>query len=130
MTEIASGGVTLVGIPQQDFRFTFRLTAGMVAADIGKPVALSTAANNTVKLPADGEVIIGRLLTYRNLTTEGIIVGTVELKGGFRFDTTGGAVAVGGSVVGSATAGAVKAGTNPRSLVVAVNGTTADVIFI
>lgn len=129
MTEIASGGVTLVGIPQQDFRFTFRLTAGMVAADIGKPVALSTAANNTVKLAGDGDVVIGRLLTYRNLTTEGIIVGTVELKGGFRFDTTG-AVAVGNQVVGSATAGAVKAGTNPRSLVVAVNGATADVIFI
>ena len=130
MTEIASGGVTLVGIPQQDFRFTFRLTAGMVAADIGKPVALSTAANNTVKLAGDGDVVIGRLLTYRNLTTEGIIVGTVELKGGFRFDTTGATVAVGDQVVGSATAGAVKAGVNPRSLVVAVNGTTADVIFI
>ena len=129
MTEIASGGVTLVGIPQQDFRFTFRLTAGMVAADIGKPVALSTAANNTVKLAGDDDVVIGRLLTYRNLTTEGIIVGTVELKGGFRFNTAG-AVAVGNQVVGSATAGAVKAGTNPRSLVVAVNGTTADVIFI
>ncbi len=129
MTEIASGGVTLVGIPQQDFRFTFRLTAGMVAADIGKPVALSTAANNTVKLAGDDDVVIGRLLTYRNLTTEGIIVGTVELKGGFRFNTAG-AVAVGNQVVGSATAGAVKAGVNPRSLVVAVNGTTADVIFI
>lgn len=129
MTEIASGGVTLVGIPQQDFRFTFRLTAGMVAADIGKPVALSIAANNTVKLAGDDDVVIGRLLTYRNLTTEGIIVGTVELKGGFRFNTAG-AVAVGNQVVGSATAGAVKAGTNPRSLVVAVNGATADVIFI
>ena len=129
MTEIASGGVTLVGIPQQDFRFTFRLTAGMVAADIGKPVALSIAANNTVKLAGDDDVVIGRLLTYRNLTTEGIIVGTVELKGGFRFNTAG-AVAVGNQVVGSATAGAVKAGVNPRSLVVAVNGTTADVIFI
>ena len=129
MTEIASGGVTLVGIPQQDFRFTFRLTAGMVAADIGKPVALSTAANNTVKLAGDDDVVIGRLLTYRNLTTEGIIVGTVELKGGFRFNTAG-AVAVGNQVVGSATAGAVKAGVNPRSLVVAVNGATADVIFI
>ena len=129
MTEIASGGVTLVGIPQQDFRFTCRLTAGMVAADIGKPVALSTAANNTVKLAGDGDVVIGRLLTYRNLTTEGIIVGTVEFKGGFTFDTTG-TVVIGDGVVGSATAGKVKAGTNPRSLVVAVNGTTADVVFI
>lgn len=129
MTEIASGGVTLVGIPQQDFRFTFRLTAGMVAADIGKPVALSTAANNTAKLAGDGDVVIGRLLTYRSLVTEGILVGTVEMKGGFRFDTTG-VVAIGDSVVGSATAGKVKAGTNPRSLVVAVNGTTADVVFI
>lgn len=129
MTEIASGGVTLVGIPQQDFRFTFRLTAGMVAADIGKPVALSTAANNTVKLAGDGEVVIGRLLTYRNLTTEGIIIGTVELKGGFTWNFID-SVVVGDQVVGSATAGAVKAGVNPRSLVVAVNGTTADVIFI
>ncbi len=129
MAEIASGGVTLVGIPQQDFRFTFRLAAGIGAADLGKPVALDTTANNTVKLAADNDIIIGRLLTCRNLVTEGINVGTVELKGGFQFNTTG-VVAVGNGVVGSATAGAVKAGANPRSLVVAVNGTTADVIFI
>jgi hypothetical protein len=130
MTEIASGGVTLVGIPQQDFRFTFRLTANMTAAAIGKPVALSPAANNTVRLAGDGDVVIGRLLTYRNLTTEGIMVGTVELKGGFRFNTTG-VVAIGDQVVGSVPAnGSVKQGVNPRSLVVAVNGATADVIFI
>lgn len=129
MTAIASGGVSLVGIPQNNFRLTCFLATGIVAADVGKPVALDTSANNTVKLAGSGDVIIGNLKTVVTGTTEGINYGTVEFKGGFTWNFTG-TVVVGDQVVGSATAGSVKAGVNPRSLVVAVNGTTADVVFI
>lgn len=129
MSSIASGGVSLVGIPQNMFRLTCYLAAGITSANKGQPVALDTTANNTVKLAGDGDVIIGNLITVSTGTTEGISAGTVEFKGGFTWNFTG-AVVVGDQVVGSATAGSVKAGTNPRSLVVAVNGTTADVIFI
>lgn len=129
MTAIASGGVSLVGIPQNNFRLTCFLATGIVAADVGKPVALDTSANNTVKLAGSGDVIIGNLKTVVTGTTEGINYGTVEFKGGFTWNFTG-TVVVGDQVVGSATAGSVKTGANPRSLVVAVNGTTADVVFI
>ena len=129
MTAIASGGVSLVGIPQNNFRLTCFLATGIVAADVGKPVALDTSANNTVKLAGSGDVIIGNLKTVVTGTTEGINYGTVEFKGGFTWNFTG-TVVVGDQVVGSATAGSVEAGANPRSLVVAVNGTTADVVFI
>jgi len=129
MSSIASGGVSLVGIPQNMFRLTCYLAAGITSANKGQPVALDTTANNTVKLAGDGDVIIGNLITVSTGTTEGISAGTVEFKGGFTWNFTG-TVVVGNQVVGSATAGSVKAGTNPRSLVVAVNGTTADVIFI
>lgn len=129
MTAIASGGVSLVGIPQNNFRLTCFLATGIVAADVGKPVALDTSANNTVKLAGSGDVIIGNLKTVVTGTTEGINYGTVEFKGGFTWNFTD-TVVVGDQVVGSATAGSVKAGANPRSLVVAVNGRTADVVFI
>lgn len=39
MTEIASGGVSLVGIPQNEFMLTMRLASGITRADEGKPVA-------------------------------------------------------------------------------------------
>lgn len=129
MTAIASGGVSLVGIPQNNFRLTCFLATGIVAADVGKPVALDTSANNTVKLAGSGDVIIGNLKTVVTGTTEGINYGTVEFKGGFTWNFTD-TVVVGDQVVGSATAGYVTAGANPRSLVVAVNGRTADVVFI
>jgi len=129
MTAIASGGVSLVGIPQNNFRLTCFLATGITRADEGKPVALDIAANNTVKLAGNDDVIIGNLKIVSTGTTEGINVGTVEFKGGFTWNFIG-SVVVGDQVVGSATAGSVKEGTNPRSLVVAVNGTTADVIFI
>ena len=129
MTEIASGGVSLVGIPQNEFMLTMRLASGITRADEGKPVALDTSANNTVKLAGDGDVIIGNLKIVNNRLVEGILVGTVEFKGGFRWPFTG-TVVRGNSVVGSATAGSVKAGTNARTLVVAVTPTHADVVII
>ena len=128
MAQLASGGISLVGIPQNEFRFTFNLATGITKADEGKPVALDTSANNTVKLAGDGDVIIGNLKVVENRIVEGILVGTVEMKGGFTW-TKSGTVNRGDGVVGAGS-GAVKTGTNARTLVVAVGSTTVDVIMI
>lgn len=126
--EIAGGGISLVGIPHSEFRRTVYLAAGITSADVGKPVTLDTSANNTFKLADADDVIYGNLKVVENRVQEGILVGTIEFKGGFQW-TKSGVIAVGGGVVGAG-AGAVKAGTNPRSLVVAVGTTTVDVVFI
>ena len=60
-----------------------------------------------MKVAGDGDVIVGKLATYENRTIEGIKVGAVALKGGFKFAKSG-AVTVGQSVQG-APGGAVKA---------------------
>lgn len=126
--QIASGGISLVGIPHSEFRRTVYLAAGITKADEGKPVTIDTTANNTFKLAGADDVVMGNLKVVENRVQEGILVGTVEFKGGFQW-TKSGAIAVGDGVVGAG-AGAVKAGTNPRSLVVAVGTTTVDVVFL
>lgn len=126
--QIASGGISLVGIPHSEFRRTVYLAAGIVAADVGKPVTLDTTADNTFKLAGADDVIVGNLKVVENRVQEGILVGTVEFKGGFTW-TKSGVVARGDGVVGAG-AGAVKTGTNSRCFVVAVGTTTVDVAFI
>lgn len=103
-------GVTLRGIPQEDFEFTFNISGTVVAADVGKPMTLDTTADNTAKLAGDGDAIIGCLQSIENRVQEGIVVGTVAMKGCFKFLYTGTAPARGVKVVGSATDGKVKAG--------------------
>jgi hypothetical protein len=100
-------GVSLRGIHHEHFNYPFLLASGIVKADEGKAVALDASAANTVKLAGDGDKVIGRLVTVENRVAEGILVGTVELKGGFKFETTG-TVAVGNTVVGAGV-GKVKA---------------------
>ena len=126
--QIASGGISLVGIPHSEFRRTVYLTAGTVAADVGKPVTLDTTADNTFKLAGANDVVYGNLKVVENRVQENILVGTVEFKGGFTW-TKSGVVAIGDGVVGAG-AGAVKTGTNSRCFVVAVGTTTVDVAFI
>lgn len=126
--QIASGGISFVGIPHSEFRRTVYLAAGIVAADVGKPVTLDTTANNTFKLAGADDVVYGNLKVVENRVQEGILVGTVEFKGGFTW-TKSGVVARGDGVVGAG-AGAVKTGTNSRCFVVAVGTTTVDVAFI
>lgn len=126
--EIAGGGISFVGIPHSEFRRTAYLAAGITSADVGKPVTLDTSANNTFKLAGADDIIYGNLKVVENRVQEGILVGTVEFKGGFQWPKSG-VIAVGNGVVGAG-AGAVKAGTNPRSLVVSVGSTTVDVVFI
>lgn len=100
-------GVSLRGIEHEEFHYPFNLASAVTADDVGKPVALDATAANTVKVAGDGEVIVGKLATYENRAIEGIKVGAVALKGGFKF-TKSGTIAVGDSVQGAATSGSVK----------------------
>lgn len=99
-------GVSLRGIEHEEFHYPFNLASAVTADDVGKPVALDATAANTVKVAGDGDVIVGKLATYENRAIEGVKVGAVALKGGFKFSTSG-TVAVGDSVQG-AVGGAVK----------------------
>lgn len=126
--QIASGGISLVGIPHSEFRRTVYLAAGITKADEGKPVTLDTSANNTYKLAGDGDAVYGNLKVVENRVQEGILVGTIEFKGGFQW-TKSGSMIVGNGVVGAG-AGAVKTGTNARCYVQAVGTTTVDVVFL
>lgn len=100
-------GVSLRGIEHEEFHYPFNLASAVTADDVGKPVALDATAANTVKVAGDGDVIVGKLVTYENRAIEGIKVGAVALKGGFKF-TKSGVIAVGDSVQGAATSGSVK----------------------
>ncbi|HNC06450.1 MAG TPA: hypothetical protein PLS38_09115 [Solirubrobacterales bacterium] len=127
---IIGAGVTLRGQTQPDSRYTFVLDTGIVAADIGKPVSLKAGSANTVKIAADGDLILGRLYSVEDRGVEGILVGAVETRGGFLMNTTG-VIAIGNSVVGSATAGSVKAGTDSRNRVCEIPAAgTAVVLFL
>lgn len=105
--------VSLRGFHFEDAHLTVNLKAGIVAADIGKAVAIDATAANTVKLAGDGDVIVGRLEVVEDRTVEGQLIGTVS----FRFAnllpiksglTAGEAVVVGSTVVGAGN-GEVKA---------------------
>lgn len=106
-------GVSLRGIEHEEFHYPFNLASAVTADDVGKPVTLDTTAANTVKVAGDGDVIVGKLVTYENRAIEGVKVGTVALKGGFKFAKSG-TIAVGASVQGAATSGAVKALASPN----------------
>lgn len=85
----AIGKVSLRGITHDDFQYTFLVKTGgakdAVEADAGvKAVSMHTVAN-TVKLALDGEKILGRLEVIEFRTAEGIVTGTVALKGGTKF---------------------------------------------
>lgn len=124
-------GATLRGQTQPESRYTFVLDAAIVAADVGKAVSIKAGSANTVKLSAVGDLIVGRLYSVEDRTVEGIKVGTVETRGGFLMTTTNAGVAVGDSVVGSATAGVLVAGADPRNRVVeVVSATSAVVLFL
>jgi hypothetical protein len=82
-------GVTLLGFPQDLWHFTFVIAAGATKADEGKPVTFDTSAANQMKLSADGDCLDGTLISLENRVQEGILVGTVALKGTFLFNTNG-----------------------------------------
>ena len=123
-------GVSLRGMEHEEFHYPFNLAAGITAADVGKPVALSTTAANAVKIAGDGETVIGKLVVVENRAIEGVLVGTVALNGGFKFSTTG-VVAVGDSVqgAGSGNVKALAAANYALNMVVEVGTGYAIVVF-
>lgn len=103
--------VVSYGFHFEDSAFTYLISGTVTADDVGKAVALDTAAANTVKLAGDNEVIFGRLETFEDRTVLGIKVGTVSRRFKDKLPKTAAAITVGQSVTGSATAGLVKAAT-------------------
>lgn len=124
-------GVSLQNIFVEEFAFPFNLAAGITASDVGKAVSVDTSAANTVKLAADGDTILGRLEVVENRVQEGILVGTVMLKGALKFPVkTGETPLVGDRLVGAG-AGEVKSAVTPTlitdSTTGTADGTLADV---
>lgn len=132
MVDLASGGVSIVGIGTNLLAPTLLLTSGSAATDVGLPMAQDTAAANRAKPAADGDLIIGILATYEDRVQEGIKTGAVMMKGGFRLTyKTADAVAIGDSVV-SAGAGEVKTTAtrnNTRVFAKDTTNRTVDVLF-
>lgn len=108
MSSVIGAGVSLKGIFIEDFMFPFNLKAGITTSDVGKAVALDASAANTVKLAGDGDRIIGRLEVVENRVSEGILVGTVALKGSFQFPVASGQTVNVGDTIQGAGSGEVK----------------------
>ena len=109
-------GLSNKGRYLEDFQEYFYLAAGITAADVGKAVEIDTSGEQKVKLATDGAVIIGRLEVVEDRKQEGILVGTVSLKGFNYFPIKTGltgiaAVGLGDTVVGAG-AGEVKGANN------------------
>jgi hypothetical protein len=106
------GDIVSWGFSFEDFKFTYKISGTVTADDVGKAVALDTAAANTVKLAGDNDIIFGRLEAYEDRAVLGIKVGTISRKFKDKLPAASGhTIAVGQSVTGSATAGVVKAAT-------------------
>lgn len=132
MSAIIGQGVTLQGLIPEAFAWTWNVTGNVTAANVGELVQQDITAPNAVKLLVPDGAPLGYLQTFEDRKIEGIKVGTVDHKGGFRVKTTG-VIAIGDSVVGSATIGAVKAAAAPnRAIVTEVDatGNTAVIVFI
>lgn len=128
---IIGEGISHRGLVVESFYFPFYVTGTVTQDDIGKAVSLDATAAKSVKLAADGDAIIGELVSYEDRVVEGVQVGTVALKGGMRF-TASGVVAVGNSVIGAG-AGVVKAAVaadHSNNIVTAVDGTLVEVLIV
>lgn len=126
-------GISHRGLVSEDFHYPFYITGTVTSADVGKAVTLDATAAHSVKLAGDGDQVIGYLVTYEDRVVEGVKVATVAMKGGFRFTAVSGhTIAVGGTVVGSATAGLVKAAAAAdysMNIVTKVDGDLVEVLL-
>lgn len=131
MAGLIGEGVSLRGFYDDKWSLTFNVT-GVVnkAADIGKLVALDTAAKNSAKLAGNDDAPLGVILSYEDRVVEGVKVGAIALKGVYGVPYTG-ALAIGASIVGSATAGVAKAAAAANNtLVVEVDATNGIAVVI
>jgi len=74
-------GLSNKGRYLEDFQEYFYLADGITAADVGKAVEIDPTGEQKVKLATDDAIIIGRLEVVEDRKQEGILVGTVSLKG-------------------------------------------------
>ena len=131
MANQIGNGVSLRGFYNDAWQFTMLISGAVNKATyIVKVVSQDTTAANTAKLALDGERIIGTLDSYEDRVQEGIKVGTVGMKNSLSIPVTG-AIAIGDSVVGSATPGvAKKAAAANNTIVVEVGAGSAVVMFL
>lgn len=95
-----------------DFTFTMNVTGTVVAADVGKAVALDATAANSVKLAGANDRVFGRLESFETGGLDGLTVGAISRKFRATLPVATGltginAPAVGDTVVGNG-AGEVK----------------------
>lgn len=130
---VIGAGVSLRGLTHEDFHYTYNVKSTITIADVGKPVTLDSAAARTVKLAGDNDVIIGILASFEDRVGEGTKVGAVAHKGGFKVTgVSGHSIAVGDTVIGSATDGEVKAAVSAdytQNYVVAVDGDDIEIVI-
>lgn len=106
-------GVTLLGIDYPEWGVTLNLATATTKDHLGSAMSVDTSAPNTFKPAADGDLIRGILYTFEDRKQEGVKVGTVRLKGGFKLPIAAGqTVTVGQSVIGAGN-GTVKAAATP-----------------
>ncbi len=130
------GITTHRGIRNEDLAATFYLNSTLPNKDcVGWPVAIDPSADFTVGVAGDGAEIHGVLQSWEDRSQEGgIKTGAVNPLISFKFEYDGVAPTRGGSVVGSAVAGKVKAagaGAGKNTVVVAVDtaAQTVEVLF-
>lgn len=131
MAGIIGNGVSLRGLYSHEYAYTWNISGTVDrAVDLYKAVAQDATVANTAKLAGDGDVVIGVLGSYEDRKQEGIKVGTVFHKGAFSVPYTG-VIALGDSVVGSATAGAVKAaGAANNTRIVEIDATAGTCVVV
>ncbi len=106
-------GVTLLGLDHPEFGYTVYLASGTGKAHVGCALSADTTAN-TMKPAADGDIVRGVLFTFEDRSQEGILVGAMQTKGGYKLPVKSGAtINVGQSVVGAGD-GTVKAATTAQ----------------
>lgn len=126
------GITTHRGIRIEDLAATFYLNSTLPNKEcVGWPVSIDPSADFTVGAAGDGAEIHGVLQSWEDRVQEGgIRTGAVNPIISFKFEYTGADPVRGGTVVGSATPGKVKAGTattGKNNIVVAVDSTAKTV---
>lgn len=106
------GTISKKGRYLENYQETFYISGTVTQADLGKAVSLDATKEKTVKLAADGDIIVGRLEVLEARVQEGVTVCTVSMKFidwvPYKDGLTAGDVAgIGKSIVGAG-AGEVK----------------------
>jgi hypothetical protein len=122
--------VSPVGVQFPDSEVTYKLAAGTVLTDVGKPVTLT--ATYTVGVAGAAAPIFGRLMSFEDRSDQGLgLIGTVSQRFITDFPAAGGhGLAVNDMVCGSAVSGNVQkvaAGVYNNCIVVGVVGNVISV---